>query len=237
MNVVATSPGAFERSVGLPANEADRLGVLVKSGARFLDTGCIISDEGDCPSSIKIVLSGWVAKYKSLPDGRRQMLGLAFSGDICDATALADEPIDHSVVALTPSKYAEIHRGDFLDLAGRSPQIMKALWCSERRAAAIQREWILNIGQRKAPERIAHLMCEIFAQLKLLHQVQDETCDFPLTQADIAEATGLTVVHVNRTLQGLRGAGMIELKDRHLHIRDARALRELAMFNPAYLYL
>ena len=102
---------------------------------------------------------------------------------------------------------------------------------------AIQREWTLNIGQRSAYERIAHVLVELFLRLQVIGHTRGETCDFPLTQTDLADATGLTPVHVNRTLQELRRDKLIELERKQLHILDLPRMMDVAMFNANYLHL
>jgi CRP-like cAMP-binding protein len=118
-----------------------------------------------------------------------------------------------------------------------SPRITQALWWHELVVAAIQREWTTNVGQRSAFERIAHLCCELFLRLRAVGQTRGDTCDFPLTQADLADATGLTSVHVNRTIQELRREGLITLHKRLLTIHDLDRLMTACMFNPNYLHL
>jgi CRP-like cAMP-binding protein len=102
---------------------------------------------------------------------------------------------------------------------------------------AIQREWTLNLGQRTAYERLGHLLVELYVRLRAVGRAEEGRCDFPLTQTDLAEASGLTAVHVNRTLQELRGDGLIELERRQLHILDMQRLMDSASFNPNYLHL
>jgi hypothetical protein len=102
---------------------------------------------------------------------------------------------------------------------------------------SIQREWIVNIGQRSARERIAHLFCEMFLRLESVGLAEVFSCDFPLTQTDIAETTGLTSVHVNRTLQELRREGLIVLERQRLTIPDMLALQRVGLFNPDYLHI
>lgn len=193
--------------------------------------------EGDEPRTVKVVLEGWVARYKQLPDGRRQILALMIPGDICDANAFIRTQMDHSLCSLTQVRYAEISQADFEALMTSSPRIIKALWWSELVTVSIQREWTTNLGQRMAYERIAHLFCEVFTRLQTMGLTDGESCEFPLTQGDIADATGLTPVHVNRMIQALRHDGLIELRDKRLQLRDPARLREAAMFNPSYLHL
>jgi CRP-like cAMP-binding protein len=117
------------------------------------------------------------------------------------------------------------------------PRVTQALWWEALVNAAIQREWTLNLGQRTAYERIAHLLVELFCRLKSVRMTQGDSCDFPLTQNDLADAAGLTAVHVNRTLQELRRDGLIVLEHKRLTIPDLKRLAEAAMFNASYLHL
>ena len=144
-----------------------------------------------------------------LEDGRRQIVAFFVPGDFCDMNVYILREMDHSVAAVTPIKIAEIARDDFEELTGTHPRVLQALYWYELVMAAIQREWTLNLGQRTAYERIAHLLCEMFLRLESVGLTRGNSCDFPMTQVDIADASGLTAVHVNRTLQELRRDGLI----------------------------
>jgi CRP-like cAMP-binding protein len=102
---------------------------------------------------------------------------------------------------------------------------------------AIQREWAINLGRRVAFERVAHLFCEIIERLRPVGMVEGNSCVMPVTQMDLADATGLSVVHLNRTVQELRASGLIVLRDRTLTITDLDALKDAALFSPSYLQL
>ncbi|WCT72286.1 Crp/Fnr family transcriptional regulator [Sphingomonas naphthae] len=193
--------------------------------------------EGEPPRFINVVVDGWGCRYKQLPNGSRQMLSLLLPGDTCDANAYILREMDHSIGAITNMTIAEVHPEEFMALVQGSPNITKALWWNEMVMMAIQREWTLSLGQRSARERIAHLLCEIFFRLKVIGRCAGNACEFPLTQIDLADATGLTSVHVNRMLQDLRRENMIELSGKALTILDMPALMEEAMFNPNYLHL
>lgn len=193
--------------------------------------------EGEKPRCVNVVLDGWACRYKQLPDGRRQVVSFFLPGDLCDANVFILKEMDHSIGAITKVRYAEISPADFEELIAQSPRITQALWWHELVVAAVQREWTTNVGQRTAFERIAHLFCELFLKLRQVGLTDGTSCDFPLTQIDIADATGLTSVHVNRTLQELRREGLIELANKRLTIPDLAALMNVSMFNPNYLHL
>ena len=193
--------------------------------------------EGENPRYIHLMVDGWACRYKTLPDGRRQIVSFFVPGDFCDLNVYILKEMDHSVGAITRLSVADISRDDMDRLTASHPRVTQALWWEELVNVAIQREWTLNIGQRTAYERIAHLLVELFMRLRSVGLTQADSCDFPLTQTDLADATGLTAVHVNRTLQELRRDGLIELEKRRLRIPNLQKLKDVAMFNPNYLHL
>ena len=193
--------------------------------------------EGDQPKAIKLILSGWACRYKALPDGRRQIVGFFVPGDLCDLNIYILKEMDHSISAITHVTYARLGPEEMDRITLARPRIAQALWWNELVNASIQREWLLNLGQRSARERIAHLLVELFVRLRAVGLTNGQSCDFPITQTDIAEATGLTSVHVNRTLQDLRREGLVELSQKRLTIPDLGKLMNAAMFNPNYLHL
>jgi CRP-like cAMP-binding protein len=193
--------------------------------------------EGDKPSGVTVILSGWACRYKQLEDGRSAILAFLLPGDLCDSNIFTLGEMDHSVGALTPVTAAAISRPLFQDLMLNHPPISQALWWEALVGAAIQREWTLNLSQRTAYERLSHLLCELFLRLRAVGLTRGPSCDLPVTQAKLAEATGLTLVHLNRTLQELRAANLVVLKSRTLTIPDLEALLAAALFNPNYLHL
>jgi CRP-like cAMP-binding protein len=193
--------------------------------------------EGDPVDSVRILLSGWLCRYKTLEDGRRQIVNFIFPGESCDVQAFLLSVMDHSISALTPVVYAEIKRARFENLLAGDRSLAEAFWCETLINNAIQREWAINLGRRVALERVAHLFCEIFERLRPVGMIDGNSCVMPVTQMDLADATGLSVVHLNRTLQELRGAGLIVLRERALTIPDLDALKHAALYSPSYLQL
>jgi len=192
--------------------------------------------EGERPRVLYVVLAGWAQKYKQLPDGRRQILALYLPGQLCDLDLFTVGRSDHSLAAVRAASVAEIGRADACELLRRCPNISRIFCWSELVGAAIQREWTINVGQRNAIERVAHLLCELYVRQRGMPDPDDGECDFFLTQWQIAEATGLTQVHVNRTIQELRRRCGVELRQQCLRIPDFAALASLAAFNPNYLH-
>jgi len=193
--------------------------------------------EGDRPDNVRIFLSGWACRYKALEDGRRQIVNFVLPGDTCDAHIYLVSTIDHSIATLTPVIYCELERAIFEKLISTDVTVAEAFYCETLATGSIQREWAINLGRRDALERVAHVICELYERLKVVGFVEGNSFAFPVTQTDLADATGLSTVHLNRTLQELRAAGLITLRDRSLTILAFQALADTAMFNPNYLHL
>ncbi|TPI36954.1 Crp/Fnr family transcriptional regulator [Mesorhizobium sp. B3-1-9] len=196
-----------------------------------------IIHEGEKPEFINLINEGWAYRYKTLEDGRRQIIAFFLPGDLCDLNVFILKEMDHSIGAITPVVVSEISRAAFDEMMIRHPRITQALWWELLVAAAIQREWTVNLGQRDALERMAHLLCELFIRLEAAGCTSSSSCEFPLTQTELGETLGMSTVHVNRTLQELRASNLIVLKDRTLTIPNLQALQDVALFNPNYLHL
>jgi CRP-like cAMP-binding protein len=193
--------------------------------------------EGERPSQINFILDGWAHRYKTLEDGRRQIVSFLLPGDLCDLNVFVLRQMDHSVGTITPVRVVDLARETFEAITERHTRIAQALWWAALVNEATHREWVLNVGQRTAIERLAHLLCELFVRLEAVGLTDGASCEMPVTQAELADATGLSTVHVNRTLQELRGLGLIELRGRQLTIPDLAALQRVGLFNDNYLHL
>lgn len=195
-----------------------------------------IISEGDKPSGPYLILSGWACQYKQLANGRRQILSFLVHGDLCELDLLILYEIEHSVGSITPVRIAELSREDLRPMLGH-PGIAQALWREALVQSAIQREWIVNMGQRTALQRIAHLFCELFFRLNAAGMIAGNSFEFPVTQTDLADASGLSIVHINRMLRALREARLLECRGRTVTIPDIAALAKIGLFNPGYLHL
>ena len=193
--------------------------------------------EGESPRNVYLICKGWACRYKLLANGRRQIVDFPIPGDLCDLNIYILSRLDHSIAAISRLEVLEFGRSDFDALTFEQPGVMQALWWQELVSKSYHREWIVNVAARSALERVAHLLCEMFLRLESVGETNGYSCDFPPSQQDLADATGLTAVHVNRTLQALRRAGLITLERRTLTIPDMQALKEVGLFNPDYLHL
>jgi CRP-like cAMP-binding protein len=193
--------------------------------------------EGDRPSRCCLLLSGFTCTYKTTQDGSRQIMAFNVAGDIPDLQSLHLRVLDNSLGTLSTCSVGFITHEDLRDLCLRFPRITAVLWRSTLIEAAVFREWMLNIGQRQAYNRIAHLFCEMLVRLRAVGLAQDYACDLPITQGEFADAFGLTPVHVNRVLKRMRADGLIEMAGTRLVIPSWTRLKEVGQFNPLYLHL
>lgn len=221
----------------LPEEEAAAVDRLCDGPVRTALAKRDLIREGDKPRAVLLIKSGWAARYKTLQDGRRQFVAFLVPGDLCDLNNYLLDHMDHSIGALSRVDYLELGHESVHHVAERYPLVARALWWQLLVSMAVDREWIVNLGQRTAIERLGHLFCEMYYRLKEVRLATEARYDLPITQLDLAEATGLTSVHVNRTLQEMRSMGLIILKERVLEIPDLHALQDMVLFNPDYLHM
>lgn len=184
-----------------------------------------------------MLLDGWLARSKDLPSGERQVTELHVAGDFADLHGFTLKCLDHDVVAMSNCTVGVVPHERIEEVIARNPRLGLVYWFMTNVDAAIHREWALSLGQRSAISRMAHLFCELFLRLEVVGRTTENSYEFPLTQRELSECLGLTVVHANRTIQELRRRGLIELENRQLTILDRRGLEGVAEFDSAYLYL
>lgn len=192
--------------------------------------------EGEPTGVCTVLVSGYAFRQKLVDSGARQIISFHIPGEVLDIQNCIFNVADHNLQALTRISVAVVQKGPLLQLLANRPGVRKALWLDSLRDSSIFREWVVNVGRRHARARIAHLLCEFAARLKDAGQANGESYDFPLTQEQIADATGLTAVHTNRTLQSLRKDGLISLSSSRLGILDWDKLSEVGDFNERYLH-
>ena len=184
-----------------------------------------------------MLLDGWLARCKDLPEGDRQVTELHVAGDFADLHGFTLKRLDHDVVTMSECNVALAPHDRLGEMTDRYPRLARVYWFMTNIDAAIHREWALSLGQRSALSRMAHLFCEMNIRLDVVGRASRNSYEFPLTQRELSECLGLTVVHANRTIQELRRRGLIELENRQLNILDRRGLEGVAQFDPTYLYL
>ena len=182
------------------------------------------------------MLEGWSGRYKILPDGKQAILAFLIPGDFCDLhIALLDE-MDHSIKALSPCKVAFIPRQAISSILNKSDRLTRALGWATLVDEAILREWLVNMAHRPANQRLAHHICEMLLRAKAVGLTGDHSFEMPLTQDELGDTMGLSTVHINRTLQELRGHGFITTEGKRMIVNDMDGLMEFSDFDPNYLH-
>lgn len=192
---------------------------------------------GEELNSSAVLLSGWMARSKDLPSGERQVTELHVAGDFTDLHGFTLKRLDHDVTTLSECVVAVVPHDRLRQMTTKFPHLGRVYWFCTNVDGAIHREWALSLGQRSALSRMANLFCELYMRLRVVGRTEGNGYAFPLTQRELSECLGLTVVHANRTLQELRRRGLVEFENRFVTILDRRGLEGVAEFDPCYLYL
>jgi CRP-like cAMP-binding protein len=204
---------------------------------RTFDAAKYVVREGTPCTDSALIVSGFAFRHKLTADGDRQVVSIHLAGDFVDLQSALLNTADHNVQTLTRCEIAIVPRESIIRLIDEHPRIGRALWIDTLIDGAIFREWILNVGRRDAKHRIAHLLCEFAKRVELADLGDTHGYLFPMTQEQLADCTGLTSVHVNRSLKALEADGLIVREKRHIAIPDWTKLRELAGFSDLYLHL
>lgn len=191
--------------------------------------------EGDPADRVHVLLDGWAYRYRDLADGRRQIVALLLPGDVCDLDALYARRLPYGVSTVTRCRVAALTHPTLLELTSAQVGISRALTWLAIAENMVLTEWNVCLGRRSAREHLAHLLCELLVRLSIVGRAEPNGYDIPLSQEKLAEVLGLTSVHVNRTLQGLRASQLIKLESQRLTILDWPALKAAADFRSAYL--
>lgn len=197
----------------------------------------ILIRAGEVLNNSILLLDGWMARSKDMATGERQVTELHIAGDFPDLHGFTLKKLDHDVLTLSECTIGIVPHERLLEITRDHPHLARVYWFSTNVDAAITRELALSLGQRSAIARMAHLFCELYVRLDVVGRTKGNRYEFPLTQRELSECLGLTVVHVNRTLQELRRKGLVEFENRHLTIVDRMGLEGIAEFDPNYLYL
>ncbi|MHB0774801.1 Crp/Fnr family transcriptional regulator [Halomonas sp. WWR20] len=195
-----------------------------------------IISEGQRPEHVHLVLEGWACRYKLLETGKHHIMAYLLPGDLCDMYVTLLDEMDHSIRTLTPAKVASISQDKLNYIVDHCPRLARALFWSTLVDEAILREWLVNAGGRAADVRLAHIFCELLLRSRSAGLTQDNSFDLPLTQEELGETMGLTVVHTNRIVQRLRKEGLITLNSKRMVIEDWERLKAFGQFNPNYLH-
>lgn len=197
--------------------------------------GEILSHEGETSPHVLLITSGYVVAVKRTAAGSQQNVALYVPGDIVDHEGFTLGTSRCGSVALTAVTLHKVPHARLTELLASSAEHRKAFWRYVAFHGALAHEWLLSLGRRSAYARTAHLLCEIIYRTSPPRTHEQITCPMPLTQTELADTLGLSVVHVNRTLMRLRQEGLIRLRRGQIDVLDWPRFKSAAGFEPAYL--
>lgn len=215
------------RIVDLTASDVTALSRLGGAAKRCV-AGATLLEAGRRMSAAVLVHQGWGFRHRTLRDGRRQVMDFVLPGDICDPAVFVTPRADFSMQAITALSYSLVRPEEMLDLINRSPRIGAAFWWAEAHEEAITRAHLVAVGRLSAVERVSYLFWELWTRLRAVNLAAGDGFELPATQELIADAAGLSFVHVSRTLRRLQADGVIHRAPRGWRITDVARLRELA---------
>ncbi|HYD11460.1 MAG TPA: Crp/Fnr family transcriptional regulator [Allosphingosinicella sp.] len=183
------------------------------------------------------VVAGLVGRFGQSRNGNRQITAVHIPADMVDLHSVVAPDACSALQALSVTTILRVPHVALRAAAHRFPAIAEAFWRECVVDAAVLSEWVVNVGRRNARARIAHLLCEIACRSQGMANKDGSSIPFPATQTHIADMTGLTSVHVNRTLQSLSQEGIVDLYNRQIHVRDWAGMTRAGDFDPTYLWL
>jgi CRP-like cAMP-binding protein len=220
-----------------PLSSADRAAIIgLPATRKTFPRDAYIVREGEAPGECGLLLKGFAYRQKIVRGGSRQIISIHIPGEFVDLQNCLLGEADHNVQALNEAELALVPKAALSELASTHPAIGRAMWLDTLIDSSVFREWVVNVGRRDAKTRIAHLLCELSLRLQASGTPKERSCEFPLTQEQLGDATGLTAVHTNRVLQSLRQDGLISLTSRTLTILDWSGLRDAGEFSERYLH-
>jgi CRP-like cAMP-binding protein len=225
----------LERYVALGKFDRRMLDDIVAE-SREVAAGEHVVGDGDDPQGVRLIIDGFACRYKTLPDGKRQIVAYMIPGDFCDLYAFVLGKRNRNIAAISTCRVVDISPERIATLMSR-PSLGRALWRTSLVDESILSEWIVNIGARAAEARIAHFICEMILRLQIVGLADLTGGYLPITQSDLADTLGLSLVHTNRSLQHLRARGLFTLNRSRLDIPDFDRLAEISFFDRAYLHL
>ena len=202
---------------------------------RKIKPGLSLVHQGETDASAYIMADGWALSYKILTDGSRQIVNFQIPGDFLGVRSVLFRTSDHNVEPITPIEASEVTKNELFQTFAKTPRLATAVLWAVSRDEAMVVEHLVGIGQRPAAERTAHLLLELGARLKLVGLGDRGGFICPLTQYHLADALGLTPVHVNRVLREIREAGLMTFQSGKVTFDDYDGLVDFADFDRTYL--
>lgn len=189
------------------------------------------------PGESCLMVQGISGREMVTAEGKRQISALHVAGDFVDLHSFVLKRMDHAVVALTEVTAIFVPHAEIRRIIDASPHLGRLFWLMTTIDGAIQRAWIACLGRSTAMQHMAHLFCELWTRMEIVGLVSGHSFSFRLTQAELADVVGLSAVHVNRTLQELRGLGVVDWNGEQVEIIDFDRLVALGDFDKTYLNL
>jgi CRP-like cAMP-binding protein len=218
----------------LSPKDSARLAQLQHRRRSFVAGRDLVS-QGQSRQAAYILMKGWVCSYKIQADGSRQIVDIQIPGDFLGLRSVLLRTSDHGFEPITDIEAAEVLASDLTQTLAAAPRLgLAILWAASRDEAMVV-EHLVGVGRRHGPARVAHFLLELWARLTLVGMASKQGYDCPLTQQQLADAVGLSAVHVNRVLRQLREDGLVTFRDGHVEITDRDSLASLAGFDPTYL--
>ena len=202
---------------------------------RIYEDGEDLVSEGEAPGEVRAIVTGFACRYKVTGEGRRQIMAILAPGDFCDLQGSILRRMDHAIGALTRCTVLHLQTSDVERLT-TFPGLRRAFWWASLVDEAVLRQWLVNMGQRAANRRMAHLFCELEARLNAVGLVRDGVFQLPLSQDELGDVLGLSAVHANRMLQQLREAALLDFRSGMVRISDIARLRRFCGFEAGYLH-
>jgi CRP-like cAMP-binding protein len=230
-NALARKLGAF---VALSETELVVLEEVNKRRRTFV-AGRDLVEQGQTEQSAYVLSSGWACSYKLLEDGQRQIVDFQVPGDFLGLRSLLMHVSDHSVEPINDIEVTEVLRNDLLGVFTQTPRLATAILLAASRDEAMVVEHLVNIGRRSAAERTANFLLELGARLALVGMGSKAGFECPLSQYLMADALGLSAVHVNRVLRQLREDGLVTFRDGFVSFDNYERLTEFAEFDLTYM--
>jgi CRP-like cAMP-binding protein len=238
----AEEPNVPSQAIAKIAVNLDMTDVERRAYAAALQTvktikrGSALVEEGESTDKCAVLLDGFAARQKQLSEGRTQITSFVVPGDMCDLHSLLLKPLDHTITAISNCRVAYMRHTDVWHLIANHPRLGRAFWRETLIDGAIMQEWVANVGARNAYTRLAHLLSEFYVRLNAVNLVENSKFALPLSQDTLASATGLSTVHVNRTMQRLKREGIVAMRVHAVTVRDRGKLFRAGDFDQSYLY-
>ncbi len=222
---VRSNPEALEDFARLPYKTETR------------QAGETIVSEGEKVNFVFVIESGWAIRFRLLENGRRQILNFMLPGDCFDLMAITRAKSDHNVSAASEVVLRRIKADAFMKTVASNPQLATSFWWAAIQEEALLREQIIRVGRRSAKERTAHLILELNRRVATVTGQLDDYLAFPVAQSLMADALGLSVVHISRTLTQLKADGYIKMDSQGIEILRRKKMADMCDFDSRYLHL